>query len=683
MNMMKSSRFHLFVTMTVMLVVCSCGHDQSPVSAWKEKSDSLLTEQADSTVRATASRGDCDRAMILVDSFLDAKQISPIRADMLKFVVHVYKREDQEGYKYLERLCDRCSKTGEEPAIYAASAIQLSSYYQITAKVEEALRVALPAITLLENSDRVASDRKGALFNIIGNCQMILKQYDDANKNFERCYRYYKIYQSEDDAASDARVMVIGLTNIAQIYDAKKEADVKQKWVERADSMLAWYETLPNAMPNFVDRTKGIINLDRAIMLIEEGETEAAAEAYGQFQKSTYATSDQGRINSASYLEMAGRYAEAADIYMDIDRIIGEWDKKLNFENIQNYFFPKLHYNLYAGRKDTALAVALRIDSLVGPAFTELRENQAAELATAYETQKKEAQIVKQQAELSQQRLLGAIIGLGLIALFLTLYLLYYRHSQKRMARMKAAQERIESELRIARDIQMGMVPNTFPQREGLDMFASMTPAKEVGGDLYGYLLEEDRLYFAVGDVSGKGIPASLFMAQATRLFLTLAKQGLMPAEICMRMNDALSGDDNENGMFVTFWLGLLDLKTGHLDFCNAGHNPPVIGGGDSHGDFLDMNANAPIGLWPGLDYEGEEIDSIKGRPLFVYTDGLNEAENMQQERFGDERLLTILRHTHFDSAQQVIDTLRDEVERHRNGAEPNDDLTMMCLRVS
>jgi serine phosphatase RsbU (regulator of sigma subunit) len=380
---------------------------------------------------------------------------------------------------------------------------------------------------------------------------------------------------------------------------------------------------------------------------------------------------------------MAGRYAEAADIYMDIDRIIGEWDKKLNFENIQNYFFPKLHYNLYAGRKDTALAVALRIDSLVGPAFTELRENQAAELATAYETQKKEAQIVKQQAELSQQRLLGAIIGLGLIALFLTLYLLYYRHSQKRMARMKAAQERIESELRIARDIQMGMVPNTFPQREGLDMFASMTPAKEVGGDLYGYLLEEDRLYFAVGDVSGKGIPASLFMAQATRLFLTLAKQGLMPAEICMRMNDALSGDDNENGMFVTFWLGLLDLKTGHLDFCNAGHNPPVIGGGDSHGDFLDMNANAPIGLWPGLDYEGEEIDSIKGRPLFVYTDGLNEAENMQQERFGDERLLTILRHTLFDSAQQVIDTLRDEVERHRNGAEPNDDLTMMCLRVS
>jgi sigma-B regulation protein RsbU (phosphoserine phosphatase) len=203
-----------------------------------------------------------------------------------------------------------------------------------------------------------------------------------------------------------------------------------------------------------------------------------------------------------------------------------------------------------------------------------------------------------------------------------------------------------------------------------------------VGGDLYGYVLQDDKLYFAVGDVSGKGVPASLFMAQATRLFRTLAAQGMMPADICIRMNDALSGEDNVNGMFVTLFLGLIDLKTGHLDFCNAGHNPPVIGGGEHHGDFLSMIPNAPIGLWPGLKYEGEEIENIKKRPLFIYTDGLNEAENRQQEQFGDDRLLDILRHTHFETAQQVIDTLKAVVEQHRNGAEPNDDLTMMCVRV-
>lgn len=92
---------------------------------------------------------------------------------------------------------------------------------------------------------------------------------------------------------------------------------------------------------------------------------------------------------------------------------------------------------------------------------------------------------------------------------------------------------------------------------------------------------------------------------------------------------------------------------------------------------------NAPIGLWPGMEYEGEEIESIKGRALFIYTDGLNEAENPQQEQFGDDRLLDILRHTHFDTAQQVLETLKDSVDAFRNGAEPNDDLTMMCLRIS
>jgi len=241
----------------------------------------------------------------------------------------------------------------------------------------------------------------------------------------------------------------------------------------------------------------------------------------------------------------------------------------------------------------------------------------------------------------------------------------------------------IESELNVASSIQMSMLPSMFPNREGLDMYASMTPAKEVGGDLYGYLLIDDSLYFCLGDVSGKGVPASLFMAQVTRLFRTLANQQMPPAEICTCMNDALSGDENPTNMFVTMFIGLVDLKTGHLSFCNAGHNPPVIGGGESHGDFLKMLTNFPIGVLPDLEFQGEEISSIKGRPLFIYTDGLNEAENKEHDQFGDDHLLDILRNTHFDSARQVIETLAAEVEHHRGGADPNDDLTMMCLRVS
>ena len=286
----------------------------------------------------------------------------------------------------------------------------------------------------------------------------------------------------------------------------------------------------------------------------------------------------------------------------------------------------------------------------------------------------------KMQAERRQLYLVLTFILLAAVGA--TLFIFQRYRSAKRMAKMKADQERIEGELNIARNIQMSMVPSTFPEYEGLDMYASMMPAREVGGDLYGYIINGSQLYFTVGDVSGKGVPASLVMAQVTRLFSTMAHQGLEPAAICNRMNSELSGEDNINGMFVTMFVGMLDMQTGHLSFCNAGHNPPVIGGGKHQGDFLKMIPNVPIGLWPDYEFKGEEMDSVKGRALFIYTDGLNEAENLEQERFGDERLLDILRDTHFDTARQVVEALENEVAQHRNGAEPNDDLTMLCLRV-
>ena len=307
---------------------------------------------------------------------------------------------------------------------------------------------------------------------------------------------------------------------------------------------------------------------------------------------------------------------------------------------------------------------------------------QLNELNKRYELDEIKAQQEREKMESERRQMILVMAIVVIVLLAFVVFVIFRLQAARRLAQLKTEQERIESELRIAREIQMSMVPHEFPHLDGLDMYASMAPAREVGGDLYGYVIADEQLYFCLGDVSGKGVPASLFMAQATRLFQTLAKQGMLPAEICTRMNDALSGKDNENGMFVTCFVGLIDLKSGHLSFCNAGHNPPVIGGSSSKGDFLEMESNAPLGLWPGLEYVGEEIDTIKGRPLFIYSDGLTEAENDQQLQFGNELLLSILRNTQFESSKQVIETLAAEVEKHRNGAEPNDDLSMMCIRV-
>lgn len=253
------------------------------------------------------------------------------------------------------------------------------------------------------------------------------------------------------------------------------------------------------------------------------------------------------------------------------------------------------------------------------------------------------------------------------------------------LTRSTANRVRIEGELQIAREIQKGMVPRVFPpfpDRKGIDLFASIVPAKEVGGDLYDYFIQKDRLYFCIGDVSGKGIPASLFMAVVRTLFRVLGQQELPAAEMARQINETVS-ENNDQLMFVTMFIGVVDLKTGALDFCNCGHNPPAIFAEKGKARFLTCKPNAAIGAIPGFAFEGEAIGTIKGIPLFLYTDGLSEAENPAQEQFGEERLLATLNTQPFDGAEAVVDRMGQTIAAHVGKAERSDDMTMLCLKVS
>ena len=255
--------------------------------------------------------------------------------------------------------------------------------------------------------------------------------------------------------------------------------------------------------------------------------------------------------------------------------------------------------------------------------------------------------------------------------------LVKYIDELKETTAMKAS---IENELKVASDIQMSMVPRifpAFPNRKDIDLYASMTPAKEVGGDLYDFFVQDERLYFCVGDVSGKGVPASLFMAITRNMFRIIAQQGLTPAEIAERINVFLA-KDNDRGMFVTMFIGIADLHSGRLDYCNCGHNAPII-----DGQFLKMQYdNQPLGLWEDDPFYGESIEDMRGKQLLVYTDGLNEAENQEKELLGNKRLLELMADSASLDSRQVIDMLRKAVEQHRAGADPNDDLTLMCMKL-
>ena len=228
----------------------------------------------------------------------------------------------------------------------------------------------------------------------------------------------------------------------------------------------------------------------------------------------------------------------------------------------------------------------------------------------------------------------------------------------------------------------MGMVPRNFPAfpgRTDIDLYASMSPAKEVGGDLYDYLIKDNTLYFCIADVSGKGVPASLFMAVVRNLFRVVALEGEAPEEIARRINDTVS-EDNEQLMFITMFIGMADLKTGELSFCNCGHNPPVLLGGKP--GFMECEPNVPLGIAPGFTFKGQSIKDFRGTPILLYTDGLNEAENSAHEELGNDRLIQSLSENPYENAQATIDILLDTVAAHVGDAEQSDDLTLLCINL-
>ncbi|MBQ9192449.1 MAG: SpoIIE family protein phosphatase [Bacteroidales bacterium] len=250
------------------------------------------------------------------------------------------------------------------------------------------------------------------------------------------------------------------------------------------------------------------------------------------------------------------------------------------------------------------------------------------------------------------------------------------------LTRTTAKRERIESELEVARNIQMGMIPRQFPERDDIDLYGETIPAKEVGGDLYDFSLQDGKLYFCIGDVSGKGIPASLFMAMARTIFRVAVQKTPAVSEIAREINESLTAD-NDQLMFVTMFLGAVDLGSGRMSFCSCGHNPPALLSPDGKASFLDCIPNVPLGVTPGYAFQEQGIADVRGVPLLMYTDGLNEAENAGHEPFGNDQLLAVLENAPFVSAQEAVSRMNSALRAHVAGAEASDDLTMLCVRIA
>ncbi|MBR4771151.1 MAG: SpoIIE family protein phosphatase [Bacteroidales bacterium] len=266
------------------------------------------------------------------------------------------------------------------------------------------------------------------------------------------------------------------------------------------------------------------------------------------------------------------------------------------------------------------------------------------------------------------------LLGLGMLFLILRVS----AKNQMKYQKMNEKKELMENELMIGRNIQMSMIPNIFPpfpERNDIELSACLIPAKEVGGDLYDFYIRDEKLFFCIGDVSGKGVPASLVMAVTRSLFRTVSAHEKSPQRIVTAMNDSMA-DMNESNMFVTFFCGILDLATGHLRYCNAGHNPPFVVSDEVRA--LDVLPNLPMGVMPKMSFQEQETDLKYDDTLFLFTDGLNEAENAAFEQFTEQRLENILKERRNSNGH--LEAMKQAVSDFVGEAPQSDDLTMLVI---
>lgn len=683
--MSKRPVFYLLILLFTLLTGC------------EENNEQQKRIEAENMVYAAYKAKDYPRIITLADSFRNNGGFSEGKA--CYWLGYAYDRMLQK------RMAELYWKTGiaavenstddEDVRVYAAIANRLTGLLNTWAEYEAVLKVAVPAVERLRslNCD-TTSEYTNMLINI-GCCQTRFGLGENkANEKLEEGYRAHLNNLKKHPYATNYRDAIIGVINISYTLMEMGDYDQAIVWLDRFNKLIKGYMEQEDAQKNYADKQWARYKIYCARALEGLGRKEEAAEAYREFSQTGFFQTAEGKILASDYLSLAGLWQEAADNFKSMETLMKEYGTAYSLENIQKMLIRKYEINKRAGRKDTALAVSVKIVEHLDSAITLARLAEAREGAAVHQ---KEQEITAENQRYQRQRQIGRVIGLMATIVFLLIYIIV-RH--RYLARLKKAhndlkvaydqleettitKERMESELRIASDIQMSMIPNVFPSMEGLDMYASMTTAKEVGGDLYNYLLKDNKLYFCVGDVSGKGVPASLFMAMATRGFRTLAAMGKSPAEIATRMNLELS-ENNEAGMFVTMFICMFDTKLGRLEYCNAGHNPPVIGNADGQFSFLDVEeTNAPIGLWPELVFKGETIDYFHSRLLLLYTDGLNEAENRQQEQYGEDRIVKLITSICTKNTHDIVEALKADVNLFRDGAEQNDDLTILAFRYT
>ena len=536
----------------------------------------------------------------------------------------------------------------EDLAIYAKSASHLANVLGSRGEYEVVLDIIQPVVNRLKELKCDTMSDYNNLVLMIGLCQSRFGlSRDAANESYEQAYQTHMKNIEEHRSDQAYKNAIAGVVNIAYNCNETKSYRDALLWIDRYGELIRQYEQRNGADPAYVDRQWARYDIYRTIALDGLGKKDEAAKVYEHYLTTQYSRTPEGRIAVNDYLAAASRWEEVAENYECLDDLLGH--KNYSIEDFQKMVLPKFKANLQAGRRDSAMAVALDISHSLDTAITEARKQDAQELAVI---RQKAEKLAADEALAIRQRTNNLFLALALVFGGFAVYT-YYRHRKtlrgiKKHRELKEAYNELENtktmvnkailEQEISRNIQLAMTPDAPPQNDDIRLFASLKPADATDCDLYDYVVSNDKFFFfCIGDAKGTGINASTSMAITRTEFRSLASDKVEPAEIVTSINKKLTDRKNPD-MAVTLLLGILDLTTGRLRYTNAEQTAPLLVG--SGIGLLPVDKNTAVGTHPDYRYSTQETRIDPGTLIFLYTQDLLEAKNDANDSYGHRRML-------------------------------------------
>lgn len=432
--MSKSIYAYIFTCITLLggITFYSCDNKQTMESK---------ANKADSIIFNAGIVKDYTQMRALADSFEMSGDITPLNANRWRGASYY-----REGNNTMAEICFRKALeskiTSEQDLVsYTKSARRLSEILLVKGDYEGSLSIAIPAVEKMDEAGIGSDIDYAILLNTIGCCQLNLGHNEEAKESFITAREHYVTRWQSDSTSRGLQEAVVGTVYTSMAYINTRKYNDAIYWIDRSEMLLKKYEEMPDARTEYFDEYQGRIEIMRAVAREGLGDKEEATEAYKAFLKTNYSKTPVGHINATDYLIVARRYNEAAYNYRYLEQALRQWGMGLSLDNIQLYLLPKYNANAEAGRTDSAHAMGAFILSVLDSAITDQKDNTAAELATIYNTNQKDAQIVQQQADMQRSRWINTMVILALVTLFFVIYTLHRRRAQKRLA---AANKKLE-----------------------------------------------------------------------------------------------------------------------------------------------------------------------------------------------------------------------------------------------